>query len=42
MAAAAPARGSGVALVLLVSAPWIWTTAAASGHIHDVADAPAR
>jgi vancomycin permeability regulator SanA len=30
----------GVALVLLVSAPWIWTTAAATGHVHDVADAP--
>jgi vancomycin permeability regulator SanA len=29
-----------VALVLLVSAPWIWTTAAAAGHVHDVADAP--
>jgi vancomycin permeability regulator SanA len=31
---------SGVVLVLLVSAPWIWTTAAATGHVHDVADAP--
>ncbi|MET0419099.1 MAG: ElyC/SanA/YdcF family protein [Actinoplanes sp.] len=31
----------GLVLVLLVSAPWIWTTAAATGHVHDVADAPA-
>jgi vancomycin permeability regulator SanA len=29
-----------VVLMLLVSAPWIWTTAAATGHIHEVADAP--
>ena len=28
-------------LVLLVSAPWIWTTTAAAGHLHDVTDAPA-
>jgi vancomycin permeability regulator SanA len=26
--------------VLLVSTPWIWTTAAATGHVHRVADAP--
>ncbi|OJF12491.1 SanA/YdcF family protein [Couchioplanes caeruleus] len=32
---------TGVVLVLLVSVPWIWTTTAAAGHIHDVADAPA-
>jgi vancomycin permeability regulator SanA len=32
---------AGVLLVLLVSAPWIWTTAVATGHLHDVADAPA-
>jgi len=31
---------SGLVLVLLVSAPWIWTTAAAIGHVHEVADAP--
>lgn len=30
----------GVALTLLTSAPWIWTTTAAVGHVHDVADAP--
>jgi vancomycin permeability regulator SanA len=29
-----------VVLVLVVSAPWIWTTVAATGHIHDVAGAP--
>lgn len=32
---------AGVVLVSLVSAPWIWTTAAAVGHIQDVAGAPA-
>jgi len=32
---------AGVVAVLLVSAPWIWTTAAATGHVHDVDDAPA-
>ena len=32
---------SGVVLVLAVSAPWIWTTAGAIGHVHDAADAPA-
>ena len=31
----------GAVLVLLVSAPWIWTTAAATGHVHDAAGAPA-
>lgn len=31
---------AGVGLVLLVSAPWIWTTTAALGHLHDAADAP--
>ncbi|MBU2668366.1 YdcF family protein [Actinoplanes bogorensis] len=30
----------GVVLVLVVSAPWIWTNAAATGHVHDVGDAP--
>ncbi|WP_245908523.1 SanA/YdcF family protein [Pseudosporangium ferrugineum] len=30
----------GVVLVLVVSAPWMWTTAAAVGHVHEVADAP--
>ncbi|MDY7089535.1 MAG: ElyC/SanA/YdcF family protein [Actinomycetota bacterium] len=30
----------GVVAVLLVSAPWIWTSVAALGHVHDVADAP--
>ncbi|MBB4693620.1 SanA/YdcF family protein [Paractinoplanes abujensis] len=28
-------------LVLLVSAPWMWTTTAALGHVHDAAEAPA-
>ena len=32
---------AGVVLILLVSAPWIWTTTAAAGHLHHVADAPA-
>jgi vancomycin permeability regulator SanA len=32
---------AGVVLVLLVSAPWLWTTAAATGHLYDAADAPA-
>jgi vancomycin permeability regulator SanA len=31
----------GMLLVLLVSGPWIWTTAAAHGHIYDAAEAPA-
>ena len=29
------------ALLLLVSVPWLWTTLAALGHVHDEADAPA-
>ncbi|MBL7254167.1 SanA/YdcF family protein [Paractinoplanes lichenicola] len=33
--------GAVLVLVLLVSAPWIWTTTAAIGHVYDVADAPA-
>ncbi len=31
-----------MALVVLVSVPWLWTTGAAWGHVHDAADAPAR
>jgi vancomycin permeability regulator SanA len=32
---------TGIAGLLLLSAPWIWTVLAAAGHRHDVADAPA-
>ncbi|MFI5936230.1 vancomycin high temperature exclusion protein [Actinoplanes sp. NPDC051494] len=29
------------AVLVLVSAPWLWTTLSAVGHVHDEADAPA-
>jgi len=32
---------TGIAGLLLLSAPWTWTVLAAAGHRHDVADAPA-
>jgi len=32
---------TGIAGLLLLSASWIWTVLAATGHRHDVADAPA-
>ncbi|WP_091107782.1 SanA/YdcF family protein [Micromonospora citrea] len=31
----------GLAALLLASLPWLWTTVAARGHLHDEADAPA-
>jgi vancomycin permeability regulator SanA len=31
----------GLAALLLASLPWLWTTVAARGHVHDEADAPA-
>ncbi|MER7419836.1 ElyC/SanA/YdcF family protein [Micromonospora peucetia] len=31
----------GVAVLLLASLPWLWTTTAARGHLYDEADAPA-
>ncbi|MGW4499515.1 SanA/YdcF family protein [Micromonospora sp. NPDC004336] len=35
------AAALGLAVLLLASLPWLWTTAAARGHLHDAADAPA-
>ncbi|MDG4807000.1 ElyC/SanA/YdcF family protein [Micromonospora sp. WMMD1120] len=32
---------AGVAVLLLASLPWLWTTLTARGHLHDEADAPA-
>jgi len=32
---------TGIASLLLLSAPWAWTVVAATGHRHDVTDAPA-
>ncbi|RKN47938.1 YdcF family protein [Micromonospora endolithica] len=32
---------AGAAALLVVSGPWLWTTIAASGHLHEVSDAPA-
>ncbi|MDG4794795.1 YdcF family protein [Micromonospora sp. WMMD1082] len=34
------AAALGVAVLLLVSLPWLWTTIAARGHLHPVAEAP--
>ncbi len=34
------AAGVAMALLLLVSTPWLWTEIAAAGHEHDAADAP--
>lgn len=31
---------AGLAVLLLISAPWLWTTGAALGHTHDEASAP--
>ncbi|MFF5176991.1 vancomycin high temperature exclusion protein [Micromonospora sp. NPDC000316] len=32
---------AGLAVLLLASVPWLWTTIGARGHVHDEADAPA-
>ncbi|MEU6072470.1 ElyC/SanA/YdcF family protein [Micromonospora sp. NPDC047074] len=36
----AGAAALGLVALLLVSIPWLWTTIAAHGHVHDEADAP--